>query len=102
MKSYYIYIMASERNGTLYIGVTNDLTRRVYEHKNNLLDGFTKNHNIKLLVYFEIYDNIEEALKREKNMKAWQRSWKMRIIEEQNPHWNDLYDQITGSQPSLG
>ena len=102
MKNYYIYIMTNKRNGTLYIGVTNDLIRKVYEHKNYLLDGFTKNYDIKMLVYFEIYDSIETALNREKNIKAWQRSWKVRIIEEQNPHWNDLYNQVTGSQSALG
>ncbi len=102
MKSYYVYILANERNGTLYVGVTNNLVRRIYEHKEGLADGFTKKYNIKMLVYYEITESIESAIKREKNIKAWQRAWKLRIIEEMNPDWDDLYIKITGSQPALG
>jgi putative endonuclease len=102
MKQYYVYILTNARNGTLYTGVTNDLIRRVYEHKNDLIDGFSKKYHTKILVYYEVHNEIEVAIKREKNIKAWQRNWKLRIIEEQNPEWNDLYDNITGSQPALG
>ena len=103
---YYVYILASGRNGTLYIGVTNDIIRRIYEHKEGLVEGFTKRHNIKMLVYYEITPNIEAAIKREKNIKAWKREWKLRAIEEMNPDWQDLYYDIigegAGSQPALG
>ena len=86
--------MASKPNGTLYIGVTNDLVRRVYEHKNGLISGFTKKYNIKLLVYFEIYEYVYHALQREKTLKQWQRAWKIQAIEERNPHWKDLYETL--------
>lgn len=91
---YYTYILASGKNGTLYIGVTNNLIRRVYEHKNNLFEGFSKKYNIDRLVYFEIYENIEQAIQREKNIKAWKRAWKIRVIEENNKDWLDLYYEI--------
>jgi putative endonuclease len=91
MKSYYVYILASKRNGTLYIGVTNDLIRRVYEHKNDVVDGFTKRHQVHNLVYFEQTEDIESAITREKQLKKWNRWWKIRLIEESNPDWNDLY-----------
>ncbi|MBS0271912.1 MAG: GIY-YIG nuclease family protein [Proteobacteria bacterium] len=91
---YYVYIMASKPKGTLYIGVTNNLIRRVYEHKNGLVDGFTKRYEIKLLVYFETHDYVYNALQREKNLKHWKRQWKINIIEELNPHWKDLYETI--------
>jgi putative endonuclease len=95
MKEYYVYILASSRNGTLYIGVTSDLPKRVYEHKHGIIDGFTKKYNVHILVYYEAHDNIEEAITREKQIKKWERAWKMRLIEEMNPEWDDLYDQIS-------
>ena len=94
MNNYYVYILASKRHGTLYIGVTNDLVRRVYEHKNDLVEGFTKKYGIHLLVYYEQYDNVESAIQRERQMKKWNRQWKIRRIERQNPDWRDLYDEI--------
>ncbi|MFZ2038472.1 MAG: GIY-YIG nuclease family protein [Minisyncoccia bacterium] len=90
MRNYYVYILASKRNGTLYIGVTNDLKRRVFEHQNSLVDGFTKQYNVKTLVYFESTENIDAAITREKQLKKWDRSWKLRLIESTNPNWNDL------------
>jgi putative endonuclease len=90
MKNYYVYILASKRNGTLYIGVTNDLNRRIYEHKNSLVDGFTRKYNIKILVYYELTNSIESAITREKQFKKWNRDWKIRLIEEKNPIWEDL------------
>ena len=94
MNTYYVYLLASKRNGTLYIGVTNDLVRRVYEHKNDIVEGFTKKYGIHLLVYYEQYDNVESAIQRERQMKKWNRQWKIRRIERQNPDWRDLYDEI--------
>jgi putative endonuclease len=94
MNTYYVYILASKRNGTLYIGVTNDLVRRVYEHKNDLVEGFTKKYGIHLLVYYEQYNNAESAIQRERQMKKWNRQWKIRRIERQNPDWRDLFDDI--------
>lgn len=94
MKSYFVYILASKRNGTLYVGVTSDLTKRVFEHKQELAEGFTKKYNVKLLVYFEEYGDINQAIKREKNIKVWKRNWKLKTIEEQNPQWKDLYFDI--------
>jgi len=96
MNQYYVYILASKKNGMLYIGVTNDLIRRVYEHKNGLIDGFTKKYNVKLLVYYEIHQDINEAIKREKALKKWLRKWKIELIEKINSDWKDLYDEITG------
>lgn len=95
MRQYYLYIMASKRNGTLYIGVTNNLIRRVYEHKEGIIEGFTKKYNVKNLVYYEIYESVYEAIKREKAMKKWLRKWKIDLIEKENPHWNDLYEELT-------
>jgi putative endonuclease len=92
--AYYVYIMASRRNGTLYIGVTNDLVRRVYEHREGLGDGFTKRHGVKTLVYFEIFEGIEQAIQREKTMKRWIRAWKLNQIERDNPTWRDLWEDI--------
>jgi len=85
MKSYYVYILASKRNGTLYIGITSDLIKRVYEHKNNLVDGFTKKYKIHNLVYFEETNDVQSAIKREKQIKVWKRSWKIELIESKNP-----------------
>ena len=90
MNQYYVYILASKKNGTLYIGVTNNLARRVYEHKNGLIEGFTKKYNVKMLVHCEITPDINSAIKREKVLKKWNRQWKIRLIEKANPKWNDL------------
>jgi putative endonuclease len=95
MNSYYVYILASKRNGTLYIGVTNDLVKRVYEHKQDLMEGFTKKYQIHRLVFFEETSDIENAIKREKQLKKWNRKWKLELIEKNNPTWNDLYKEIT-------
>ena len=92
--AYYVYIMASKRDGTLYVGVTNDLVRRVYEHREGQAAGFTKKYAIKTLVYFEFHDDIDRALQREKNLKHWRRAWKINLIEKSNPDWHDLYDTI--------
>ncbi len=89
-KSYYVYILASKRNGTLYTGVTNNLERRVYEHKNNIIKGFTKKYNVHNLVYFEETNNINDALEFEKRLKKWNRAWKIKLIEKDNPEWKDL------------
>lgn len=90
----YTYILASQRNGTLYVGVTSDLIKRVYEHKNNIFEGFTKKYNVKMLVYYEIFDDIEEAIKREKQIKGWTRKKKIALIEEHNEDWVDLYEKV--------
>lgn len=87
--------MASQRNGTLYIGVTDDLVRRTLEHKSNLVKGFTEKYQVHDLVYYEIYEDIEEAILREKQMKKWKRYWKIKLINKQNSDWKDLYGQIT-------
>ncbi len=89
-----VYFMASKRNGILYIGVTNDLVRWVYEHKNNLIEGFTKKYNVHQLVYFETTSEIQSALKREKQLKKWNRQWKLDLIEKTNPNWTDLYQSL--------
>ena len=93
-RTYYVYIMASKRNGTLYIGVTNDLIRRVYEHKNNLVEGFTDRYRVHKLVYWEQSENIESAIEREKQFKHWKRQWKLGLIEEHNASWEDLYEEL--------
>jgi putative endonuclease len=90
MKNYYVYILASKRNGTLYIGVTNDLERRVAEHKQGVHDGFTKKYGIKNLVYLEWFPDIRDAITREKQLKKWNRQWKLQLIEKENPEWIDL------------
>ena len=92
--SAYIYILASRRNGTLYIGVTSDLIRRVYEHREGLVDGFSKRYGAKRLVYFEAHDEIARAIQREKTMKHWSRAWKLELIESGNPEWDDLHDTL--------
>lgn len=94
MNQYFVYILASKKNGTLYIGVTNDLVRRVYEHKEGIIDGFTKKYNVKILVYFEIHTDINEAIKREKALKKWKRDWKIELIEKINIEWRDLFPEI--------
>jgi putative endonuclease len=92
---YYVYILASNRNGTLYVGVTNDLKRRIYEHKNNLIKGFTEKYNVHNLVYFEETSEINIAIQREKQLKKWNRKWKLELIEKENPTWKDLYINIS-------
>ena len=96
-KQYWVYVLASKRNGTLYCGVSSDLIKRVWQHKNDVIDGFTKKHQVKRLVYFEAHQEVQGALGREKRIKKWKRDWKLRLIEEKNPEWRDLYDQIAGS-----
>ncbi len=93
-KGGFVYIMASARNGTLYIGVTSDLPGRVWQHKQGTFDGFTKQYGCKTLVWFERFEDIEPAIGREKQMKEWKRLWKLRIIEEQNPEWHDLSETL--------
>ena len=90
-----VYILASARNGTLYIGVTSDLLKRVWEHKNNLVEGFTKRYNVHNLVWYELHENMNSAIEKEKRLKEWKRAWKLNLIEKNNPNWNDLYDNIT-------
>ena len=92
--SYWVYILASAPGGTLYVGVTNDLVRRTYEHREGLADGFTKKYNVKRLVYFEAHDTIAAAIQREKNIKHWSREWKVDLIVSMNSDWKDLYDDI--------
>lgn len=96
MKSYYVYILASKRNGTLYVGVTDSLKRRGYEHKHDVNDGFTKKYGVHKLVYFEEFQNINDAILREKRIKKWNRKWKLELIEKMNPEWKDLYWDIAG------
>lgn len=87
-------MMSNKKDGVLYIGVTSDIVKRVYEHKNGSVDGFTKQYNLKNLVYYEVFDDIEEAIKREKQLKNWHREWKIELVNKQNPHWEDLYESI--------
>jgi len=93
-KQFYVYILTSKRNGTLYVGVTSNLPRRVWQHKNDQSDGFCKKYNVKQLVYFEHHDTAESAIIREKQIKKWNRAWKLKLIEKENPHWKDLYEVI--------
>ncbi|MCL5034217.1 MAG: GIY-YIG nuclease family protein [Bacteroidetes bacterium] len=93
-KNYYVYILASKRNGTLYTGVTNNLIRRVGEHKAGTNEGFTKRYTVDKLVYFESTNDIRHAIKREKQIKKWLRKWKIELIESKNPEWKDLYDEL--------
>lgn len=95
MKEYfYIYILASLHNRVLYIGLTTDLRKRVWEHKNGVIKGFTKKYNVNRLVYYEVHDNAEAGTKRERNMKEWKRQWKIELIEKDNSEWIDLYEEI--------
>lgn len=91
---YFVYILASKRNGTLYTGVTNNLIKRAYEHKNKLRPGFTQAYNVHLLVYFEAHQDIETAIKREKIIKHWKREWRIELIEKNNKEWKDLYSSL--------
>jgi len=90
-RQFYVYILASRKHGTIYIGVTNDLIRRVYEHKEKLIPGFTKDYSVDKLVYYEVYHDPESAITREKRLKRWKRDWKIELIEGSNPNWDDLY-----------
>ncbi|WNH10896.1 GIY-YIG nuclease family protein [Thalassobellus suaedae] len=92
---YYLYILSNKKNGTLYIGVTNDLERRMFEHKNKLVDGFTKKYGLNKLMYFESFQYVNDAIKREKNMKKWKREWKIKLLVEENPNWDDLSSDWT-------
>ena len=100
-----VYILASARNGTLYIGVTSDLVKRIWQHRSHSVAGFTETHSVDLLVFYEMHGSMEEAIVREKRLKKWERVWKLRLIEERNPEWSDLWAEIigsTGSPPSRG
>ena len=92
----YVYIITNKPNGTLYIGVTNDLICRIYEHKHKIFKGFSSKYELNKLVYYEIYDDEIKAIQREKNLKHYSREWKKALIEQNNPEWNDLYDALTG------
>ncbi len=96
MNQYFVYILASKKNGTIYIGVTNDLIKRVWEHKNRVVEGFTKKYNVHNLVYYEQCPDVREAIAREKQLKGWHRQWKIDLIEQSNPAWEDLYDELLG------
>jgi putative endonuclease len=89
-----IYILASKRNGTLYIGVTSNLIKRVWQHKNDVIAGFTQQYAVHVLVYYELHDTMENAIQREKQLKKWKRAWKIQLIEGMNPQWNDLWQEI--------
>ena len=93
-KYFYVYILCSRRNGTLYIGVTNDLIRRVYQHKGKFVQGFTKQYDVDKLVYYTCFDTAEAAILYEKKLKKWNRKWKLDLIEQMNPEWKDLYDEL--------
>lgn len=95
---YFVYILASRRNGTLYIGVTNNLIGRVAQHRDGQLPGFTRRYNVKLLVYYETHSEILEAIAREKRLKRWRRAWKIALIEERNPQWRDLWLDLVGQE----
>lgn len=94
MQNYYVYVLASAYNGTLYVGVTNDLVKRVWQHKNGLAEGFTKKYKVNMLVYYEVANDALSAIKREKQMKVWKRAWKLNVINRFNPEWKDLYLNI--------
>ncbi|MBU0651078.1 GIY-YIG nuclease family protein [bacterium] len=98
-KNYYVYILASKKNGTLYVGITSDLIKRVWQHKYKEIEGFTSQYNIDKLVYYEIFDDPENAINREKRIKKYKRIWKMNLIEANNPHWNDLYNDLLSGLP---
>ncbi|HWD29293.1 MAG TPA: GIY-YIG nuclease family protein [Rhizomicrobium sp.] len=98
-KIYYVYIVASERNGTLYVGMTNDLMRRIWEHREGLVDGFTKKYGIKHLMHYETFEDVNAAIQREKRLKKWKRTWKIELIQKTNLDWTDLYEQMTAPQP---
>ena len=99
-RSYYVYILTSRPNGTLYVGVTNNLIKRVWEHKQGEVEGFTKRYGVTLLVWFEYTESIEAAIAREKQIKKWNRNWKIELIRKSNPTWRDLYDEIAAPMDS--
>jgi putative endonuclease len=94
VKSYYVYILASRRDGAIYVGVTSDLVKHVYEHRGKFVSGFTSRYNITCLVWFEVHDDPIAAITREKQLKKWRRAWKIALIEKDNPDWRDLYEEI--------
>lgn len=98
MKTYYVYILASKRNGTIYIGVSSNLENRIYEHNNKIVEGFTKKYNVGKLVYYEATNDVKTAIAREKQLKKWNRKWKLELIEKNNPEWNDLAEAWIPSQ----
>ena len=98
MKAPAVYIMASRRNGTLYIGVTAQLIQRIWQHRNEVIEGFSSKYHLHQLVYYEQHSNMDAAISREKQLKKWNRSWKIRLIEQTNPQWRDLYDEILGME----
>ena len=98
-KGYYVYVLASQRNGTLYVGVTSNLIKRIWEHKNKAIEGFTQKYNVDKLVYFEQYRDPENAIKREKRLKKYNRQWKSELIEKENPEWRDLYNDLVSGLP---
>ena len=94
MKSFYVYILTNKPQGTFYVGMSSDLPKRIWEHKNQVAEGFTKKYNLKNLVYYEAHENAESAIRREKRLKKWDRQWKVELIEKDNPDWRDLYENI--------
>jgi putative endonuclease len=98
VKTYYLYILASGKNGTLYIGMTNDLLRRVHEHKQRLVEGFTAKYDVHILVYYEAGGDVRAVIAREKQLKKWNRQWNINLIEKDNPTWRDLYPELAGDQ----
>jgi putative endonuclease len=93
-RSGYVYLMANKRNGTIYLGVTSDLVKRAHDHRHGLIEGFTKQHRCKMLIWFEQFDDIQDARAREYSMKKWKRAWKLKVIEDANPDWRDLFDDL--------
>ena len=102
MRNYYVYILTNSDNNVLYIGVTNDLEKRLYEHKEHLIEGFTNKYNVNKLVYYEQTNDIDSAIRREKQLKNWHREWKMNLIQEHNPYWKDLYKEVIDPETSSG
>ena len=96
------YILASQRNGTLYIGVTSDPIQRIWQHRSHLAPGFTKRHGVTRLVWYEVHESMESAISREKQLKKWNRAWKIRLVEESNPYWNDLWPSLVGENQDAG
>lgn len=101
MDNYFVYILASKKNGTLYVGFTNNIERRIFEHKNKIYEGFTKKYKVFTLVYFEKHLTVEDAMKREKQLKKWNRKWKIELIEKYNPNWEDLSERINKNLTSF-
>ena len=95
MKQPCVYLLANQRNGTLYIGVTSDIVKRIWEHKNDAVEGFTKRYGVHTLVWYEMHETMESAISREKTIKGWKRKWKLELIEKDNPQWTDLYNSLT-------